>query len=155
MWQEHDLRLQQRTGGQVRLTDMLGMTGGLRDAHYLNQATPPGACVWIVGDAAVFYVTRRMHYTVVFSRDPWLEYAAGDADPAACVEWLRTRGITHVLFSWSEIERLRRTYGFNPVVSREWVGQLSGAGLRRTGADLLTASARGVELYEVAPEGRP
>jgi len=155
MWQEHDLRLQQRTGGQVRLTDMLGMTGGLRDAHYLNQAPPPGACVWIVGDAAVFYVTRRMHYTVVFSRDPWLEYAAGDADPAACVEWLRTRGITHVLFSWSEIERLRRTYGFNPVVSREWVGQLSGAGLRRTGADLLTASARGVELYEVAPEGRP
>ncbi len=155
MWQEHDHKLQDRTGGQVRLTDMLGMTGGLRDAHYLNRAIPPGAYVWIVGDAAIFYVTRRMHYTVVFSRDPWLEYAAGGAGPAACVDWLRTRGITHVLFSWSEIERLRRTYGFNPVVTREWAGQLSGAGLRRTGSDLLAGSAGGIELYEVAPEGRP
>lgn len=155
LWLEHDRGIQQRTGGQARLTDMLGMTDSLRDAHLLNQATPPWAYVWIVGDAAVFYVTRRMHYTVVFNRDPWLEFAAGSADPASCVDWLRTQGVTHVLFSWGEIERLRRTYGFNPVVTREWAKRLTSAGLRRTEVDLLARPAAGVELYEVTPAGEP
>jgi hypothetical protein len=149
LWREHDHKLQQRTGGQVRLTDLLGMTGSVRDSHYLNQATPPGAHVWIVGDAAVFYVTRAMHYTVVFSRDPWLELAAGGTSPFTCVEWLRTQGVTHVLFSWSEIERLRGTYGFSPVVTREWVQQLTSAGLRRVEAAALAEVPAEVELYEV------
>lgn len=155
LWRSHDRRLQQRTGGQVGLADLLGMTSGIRDAHYLNQTTPPQAYVWIVGDAAVFYVTRRIHYTVVFSRDPWLEFAAAGGGPAGCVDWLRTQGVTHVLFSWSEIERLRRTYGFSRTVTRQWVRQLGEAGLGRIEPAALAQAPAEVELYEVRREVPP
>jgi hypothetical protein len=101
----------------------------------VNQATPPNANVWLVGEARAFYVDRWVHYTVVFNRDPWIEYAQGGATPAECVAWLRSRNVTHVVFSWAEIGRLRQTYGFSEQVTPAWAEQLAAAGLVRVRAD--------------------
>ncbi len=133
----------------VSLSQMLGRWDVLRDTHPYNAATPPDARLWLVGDAAVFYVDRPMHYTVVFSRDPWLELAASGADAAACVEWLRTQNVTHVIFSWDEIRRLAATYGFPEVVTKAWVARLAAAGLRLVESQRRASGATAYEVYEV------
>ena len=61
-----------RTGVPMKM--LLGQTGAFLEIHYLNRQLPTDARVWLVGDAAVFYADRDIHYTVTFSRDPWLEY---------------------------------------------------------------------------------
>lgn len=137
------------------MADMVDRTDLMLEAQPLNHMTnSAGANLWLVGPAAVFYVTVPHHYTVVFNRDAWLEQpghtpagesraATGRSAPAGepragtnarsvveNVRWLRENGISHVVFDWAEIERLRNTYGFPQLVRREWVVQLIEAGLR-------------------------
>lgn len=140
---QEDLGWQRRTG--VPLAALVDQTELLVRSHPLNAALPPGSRVWLVGDAAVFYVQPALHYAVVFGRDPWLEFARARPDAGACVAWLHQHGFSHVCFWWPEIERLRRTYGFADVVTHEWVGRLRRAGLTPVAADL----PAGVELYAV------
>jgi len=142
--QRHDRWWRQRVG--VPLRELAGTTEFFREAHPLNRAVPPDGFIWMIGDAAPFYVDRRLHYTVVFGRDPWLAYAAEGRSPAECVEWLRRRGVTHVWFVWSEIYRLRDTYGFPHFVTREWVRGLVAAGLEPVALDAPGTSG---ELYRV------
>jgi hypothetical protein len=141
-------RWQRVTG--VPLKQMIDRPEALRDTNPINTAVPDGAYVWIVGDARVFYVARRCHYTVDFNADPWLQFSA-EADAAASVAWLRTHGVTHVVFCWSEIERLRQSYGFPALVTPAWVDSLAKCGLKLVSSD---REQRGVvfEVYEVAPE---
>jgi 4-amino-4-deoxy-L-arabinose transferase-like glycosyltransferase len=143
--QRHETWWRERVGVGVR--HLPGNTEFFVKSRLLNDAVPPDGYVWIVGDAAVFYVDRPLHYTVAFSRDPWLEFARNHA-PGACVQWLRDRGVTHVWFAWPEIERLRQTYGFTEVVTRDWVRRLAEAGLERVPLE----GDEGVgELYRVLP----
>ncbi len=115
------------------LAQLVDATPAFQAAHPASSL-PAGASVWIVGDAAVFYVRSPMHYTVVFSRDPWIEYCQVHRDdPAACVQWLRGRDVDFVAFAWGEIERLRATYGFPALVSPGWVAALERAGLSHLG----------------------
>ncbi|MBN2448203.1 MAG: hypothetical protein JXO22_15855, partial [Phycisphaerae bacterium] len=126
------LQREQRVGkDQVPFEAYVDATQTLVQGHPVNTLTPPDAYVWLVGDARGFYITRKIHYTVVFSRDPWLLFAATGATPVECVDWLRTRNVTHVVFSWAEIERLRGTYGFADVVMPEWAAELKAAGLEQ------------------------
>ncbi len=134
------------------LYDFVGVPEVLRVSNPINAAiADPDARVWLVGEARVFYLTPRCHYTVAFSRDAWLSHAAAGATPEQCVAWLRTQNVTHVVFSWTEIERLRRTYGFPAIVTPDWVRQLAAAGLRRVVAPGEAAAAAVVEIYEVEP----
>lgn len=132
----------------VAMSALAGQTAALADAHELNRL-PEGARLWLVGDAAVFYVQRPFHYTVVFNRDPWITFALEAHDPAAALEWLRIRSVTHVVFSWAEIERLRGTYGFPTGVNHAWVGRLTEAGLRRVATTTAPSGRVLSELYEV------
>ena len=93
------------------MTDVLGRSDALLENHPLNVILRK-AFAWLVGDAAVFYVNRRAQYHTVFNRDPWIEFSR-EHDAAASVAWLHERGVTHVVFNWPEIERLRKTYGFS------------------------------------------
>ena len=136
----------------VVLAESVGATQAFVEYDPTNQATPPDASVWLVGDARAFYIDRRVHYTVAFNRDPWVEYARGGAGPAECVRWLRSRNVTHVVFSWAEIARLRQTYGFSDVVSRDWVQRLAGAGLRQLQASSAPSGRLLSEVFEVVPE---
>jgi hypothetical protein len=104
----------------------------------------------LVGDAAVYYVRAPLHYTVVFNRDPWIA-AAADLSPGEAVAWLRSRNVSHVVFSWAEIDRLRGTYGFPAIVTREWVGALQAAGLRRVQPPPEMTESASLEVYEVLP----
>ncbi|MBK9127137.1 MAG: hypothetical protein IPM13_04985 [Phycisphaerales bacterium] len=152
IWREHDATWAQR-GWPLR--DLAGRTDVMLAGHPLadERVLPAGACVWMVGEARVFYLRRPVHYTIVFNRDPWLE-AARDGSPAAAVEWLRTQNVTHVVFSWPEIERLRSTYGFPDLVTHDWVSDLETAGLERVPWPP-EGGVAGVEVYRVAPPAAP
>ena len=132
------------------LAAAVGQTEALVANNWLNQALPPDAFVWLIGDARVFYVDRRRHYSVVFSQDPWLEYAHEGHSAAECVNWLRERGATHVVFVWNEIERLRASYGFSSVVTPEWVATLETAGLQRMTMSKQIGAPPGAAVYEVS-----
>lgn len=133
----------------VGLGALPGETRGLAAIHPVRELLPPAGRVWLVGEARAFYLPNHVHYTVVFSRDPWLEYAR-DRSPAEAVAWLRTQNVTHVVFSWNEIERLRASYGFPALVTREWAARLADAGLRRITPPADAASGE-TEVYEVPP----
>ncbi len=117
-----------RTGVPLRL--MIGNTAIMPETHLYAPLLPADGLTWVVGDAAVFYVNRPLRYHTVFDRDPWLS-AAQTMTPEAALGWLRSQKVTHLVFSWREIERLRSTYGFSSLVTRDWVASLQSAGLRR------------------------
>lgn len=116
---------------KVALGSMVGRIDLAVDTDAVSAAVPADGKVLHVGNAAVFYTHRRQEYSVVFNRYGWLPFCENARDPAACVNWLRRNGFTHVVFSWSEIDRLRRTYGFPAWVTPEWAASLETAGLRR------------------------
>jgi len=145
----HARRWEQRTGVPLRM--LIGQTRFIVDDHLLNKLLPADAHAWLVGDAAVFYVDRRIHYTVTFSRDPWIEFAASGATPEQCIAWLREQDATHVVFAWAEIDRLRNTYGFAAIVTPDWVARLETAGLRRVRPEDDRIDARATAVYEIPP----
>jgi len=112
---------------QVPLAAMVDASAAFVQGMAANEKTPPDARVRIVGDAAVFYVQRELSYAVVFCRDPWVAFAPS-APPEEAIRWLRAHGDTHVLFAWSEIARLRGTYGFPAAVTPAWVETLVATG---------------------------
>lgn len=139
---------EQRAG--LRVADLIDRTALRAQMHPVNTGTPPDARIRTIGDAAVFYVRRPLHYTVVFNRDPWIEFARGRS-AAEAVSRLRAERITHVVFSWSEISRLRSTYGFDEWVTPEWSRELRAAGLRRVAAQP-GAAGPAWELFEVTSD---
>ncbi len=143
LWQAHS---RWWSGHGVPLSVLPGATEEFAREQPLNRVLPPDAYVWLIGEARVFYVRPRVHYTVVFNRDPWLAYAE-TATPEQAVAWLRTQNVTHVVFCWSEITRLRATYGFSPLVTPIWAESLAGAGLRRLEVPELAAAD--VAVYAV------
>lgn len=136
----------------VPLKDMVDQVAFMQsDGEMLNHvgAEPAQSRLWIVGQAAVYYVTTPRHYSVVFNRDPWVEYAASGATADECVAWLAQHEVTHLVVCWPEVERLRRTYGFAEVVTPEWIAQLEQAGLRRCEIRDSSASRSGYQAFEV------
>lgn len=81
------------------------------------NALPADAQVMLVGEARTFYLNRPCAYAVVFNRHPLAETAERAPGPAAVLNWLQQRGMTHLLVDWGEIGRLSETYGFPPVLS--------------------------------------
>ncbi len=134
----------------VPLRELPGTTSLLRGLEAVNHVVPADGRVKLIGEARAYYIDRRVDYTVVFNRDPWLAEAAGLA-PAQALARLRTAGVTHLVFSWPEIERLRRTYGFPTHVTRDWVADLRAAGLRPVPVPT-ELDRPGVEVYEVPRE---
>jgi hypothetical protein len=133
----------------VRLRDWVGQTEAVQELDYLNRIVPEHATVWLLGEARVFYAKPDVRYTVVFSRDPWLE-AAETVTPAEAVAWLRTQNVTHVVFSWDEIERLQRTYGYPAFVTPDWAARVAGGGLQPVVLEP-EEGITGVAVYAVAP----
>jgi hypothetical protein len=145
IWRTHDGWWRERG---VPLAALVGAVEPFAAQQFLNQVLPADASAWLIGDARAFYVRARTRYTVAFSRDAWLA-ALAEKPPHDAVGWLRTQGLTHVVFSWPEIERLRATYGFPAFVTRAWAAELAAAGLRR----VTTPETAGVDVdtYEIGP----
>jgi hypothetical protein len=105
-----------------------GRTRARAELDAINLLTPPDARVLSVGNAATFYATRPVVYAAAMSRNEFAE-RAGEERPAELIAWLQARGITYVVVDWSEVERLRRTYGYWPAITPELFARLLHAGL--------------------------
>ena len=95
--------------------------------------TAPFAKVLLVGESRTWRYGGEVDYATVFDRQPFLEaLRRGSADALA---WLRQRGIRYVFINGAEVERLRRTYGFDPepsVMTAANIAALQEAGITET-----------------------
>jgi hypothetical protein len=140
---------QKRVG--IPITELIGRTDAFVANHPLNVILPTDARPRLIGDAAVFYIDRAVTYHTTFDRDPWLEFS-GDHDAADAVAWLRERRVTHVVFNWVEIDRLRKTYGFSERVTPAWVAELEQAGLQPMPVSSQAGEVqRGIQILVVRP----
>jgi hypothetical protein len=94
----------------------------------------------LVGESRTFYLLTPCDYAVVFSRHPLADAVARNSAPDAVVSWLRQQEITHLLADWSEMSRLRTTYGFYADLDDDLFDRLEKTGLTRV-AEWQTPSA--------------
>jgi hypothetical protein len=127
---------------------------GLDHYGFVNTKLPGDARILLVGDARAFYYQRRADYCVVFNRNPFVEYVQSATNDRAVVQWLVDQGYTHLLVHWSEIRRLRSTYGFAPEVTEALFERLQQAGLvllkEFRHPDI---AARYISIYGLPPRG--
>lgn len=93
---------------------------------------PPPETVLLVGEARAWRYEGRadqVRYSSVFDRNLLSEVMAV-ADGKERLALLQREGIQWVLVHWPEVERLRRTYGFDEAITPEAVKGLAEAGLR-------------------------
>ncbi len=100
-------------------------------ATYVRSCMPPDGRLLMVGEARAFYMPSKTDYCVVFNRNPFAEAVAAAQSPQDVMTWLRDHGYTHVLVSWTEMSRLRSTYGFWPELDDALFERLESAGLER------------------------
>jgi len=105
--------------------------------HWSNQL-PEEARVLMVGEARAFYVQRPVSYAVVFSPSSLVEMVRREPGADGLLRRLAGEGYTHLFVHWSEMQRLRRTYGFWSEIDAGLFGRLEAAGLTR--AEELTDS---------------
>jgi len=117
---------------------------------FINFSAPPGAVVYLLGDATPLYSTTPVRYNTTWDRWPLGEaMRAAPGDPAAWAAALRAKGITHILANFSEIARLNQSHWADPAVTPE-----SAAAWLDSSARLIRAwPERGSALYELAPPG--
>jgi hypothetical protein len=91
---------------------------------------PANFKVLCVGEAALFHAKFPYLYNTVFDRSLF-EQCFADKSPEESREWLRQRGITHVLVNWSEILRYREpgSYGYTDFAHPDTFAKLQTAGL--------------------------
>jgi hypothetical protein len=98
----------------------------------------PQSRIYLEGFDAPLYVHGHIIYNTVFNRNRLARYyAAHGAD--ATIHWLQSKHVRLVVFDWSEIARLRHTYGFNKVVTPRMAEALVKSGLRPIDAKLAAA----------------
>jgi 4-amino-4-deoxy-L-arabinose transferase-like glycosyltransferase len=98
--------------------------------EFANGRLPANFKVLCVGEAALFHAKFPYVYNTVFDRSLF-EQCFADKSPAESREWLRQRGITHVLVNWSEILRYREpgSYGYTDFAHPDTFAKLQTAGL--------------------------
>jgi len=129
---------------------LTGQWPGSEHLGFINGELPPGARVLMVGDARPLYVQPSCGYCVVFSPNPLADAARRTTEPAGLLKWLAEAGWTHVHVDWSEMARLRATYGFWPEIDESLFVRLERAGLKRL-KDFRAGSQRRpyATIYEV------
>ncbi len=102
--------------------------GALPGDHVINNL-PPDSRTLIVADATVFYIRRPISYHSAFDPDPLgaLIRASQDDAPKVTAR-LKAMGFTNVWVNWSELDRLHRTYGYDPDVTARSVSSLAQRG---------------------------
>ena len=128
-----------------------GKMTGFEYLGFVNSELPPESRILMIGEARTFYILRPCVYTVVFNRNEFVEMLLTSKNDADVIDWLRARRFTHVLVNWSEIDRLKRTYGFSEEITPERFKRLESAGLRTVRQfDHPTNGTRQVTIYAVS-----
>ena len=79
-----------------------------------------GPKLYLLGNSAVFYYRQPLIYNTVFDTNPLAEQLR-TGGPAAAAAWLTAQDVGQVQVNWNEIERFRKTYGYDPAITRESV----------------------------------
>jgi hypothetical protein len=85
--------------------------------------------VLLVGDARAWLYEGDVDYFTTFDSHPFIRLLG---DPARALAWLRDHQVRYVVVNWSEVQRLRNTYGFEAAVTREAISALVKAGAEET-----------------------
>ncbi|MHC4799439.1 MAG: hypothetical protein ACYTF1_22620, partial [Planctomycetota bacterium] len=101
----------------------------------------PAAKVMMVGEARSFYVKTPCEYAVVFSHHRLDEAAWRLPHAKAVVHWLVQEGFTHLYVDWSEMHRLRQTYGFHQELTPDLFAIMKSSGLKE------------LDSFETGPQG--
>ncbi len=126
-----------------------GQWPGTQHVGAINRLNA-GSRVLLVGEARTFYLRTSGEYAVVFNHHPLAEDVRQSLDERAVLERLAARGVTHVLAHWGEMERLRRSYGFDPEIDVHLFQRLSAAGLNEVESFVYPAARNSyATLYEV------
>jgi len=107
--------------------------------------------VLLVGESRPFYTRSRYVYHTVFDRCDLQEMLAVGATPADIAAAWRADGITHVYVRWDEVERLRRSYGFAPLITPAFFKQMQPTYLEKVNQKSPAFESLPGELYRLKP----
>lgn len=99
--------------------------------------------VYLVGLATPLFFNHPVMYNTPFDRNLLAE-ALASGGPEEGIRFFRDNNVRYVVVSWSEVDRLRRTYGFSDSIARESFERLTRLGLQQ-----IPTRMASVELYEV------
>jgi hypothetical protein len=125
------------------------LTAEFEGLETLPPASRPRGTILLVGDAAPLWYEDKVLYATVFDRHPLAE-ALRRGGPTEAVGWLRGKKVNYVVVNWREIERLRKSYGFDDAITPDAIAGLKKAGLE----EIAFAPGRGVvTVLRVAERG--
>ena len=109
--------------------------------------------IMLVGEVPAFYFPPGTVYATAFDSHPLAELLARRLGPDETVRRLRAMGVTHVWVNWSEMYRLRQTYGYPALLVGDFVAR------QARGLDVGTTAFERMNLTVVkhiitTPDGR-
>jgi len=104
-----------------------------RPANAKEAATIKPEKVLLVGDATAWRFVGPVEYCTVFDTNRFAQ-TLRTGDPHKTLAWLQEEGIRYIWIDGMEVERLRRTYGFDDAVTKEAIARLKEVGIEDTEA---------------------
>lgn len=113
---------------------------------FINLQLPDNAVVFLLGDATPLYFARPVVYNTTWDRSIFSEAMLTDPDkPRKWAQALAERGVTHVLVNEYELDRLRHSGWYDPLVTPESVERF----LETLGTPIQTWPRTGRTLFEL------
>ncbi len=123
-------------GRYFELPEMWLLSNHPRQVLAPYDLSSPQSRIYLEGFDAPLYVRGHILYNTVFNRNRLARYYAAHGAKAT-IDWLQQNHVRLLVLDWSEIARLRRTYGFNKVVTPHMAEALLQYGLRPLDAKLV------------------
>ncbi|MGC8625111.1 MAG: hypothetical protein ACP5VQ_07575 [Phycisphaerae bacterium] len=118
---------------------------------WLLESPPPGQFTdhtryYLEGLSTPLYIRGQVIYATVFDRNE-LARAFHRGGAKAALRYLQMHHVNYLLVDWPEIIRLRKTYGFDPIITPRNIGTLQALGLR----PIAENTVPGIVIYRVPP----
>jgi hypothetical protein len=118
---------------------------GTAPLHPINALPPDTRTLVVADNHRLLYVARPIAYATPFDPNPLGRAIRHHGpDPRTVTAALQDAGFTHIYVGWSELDRLHRTYGYDPDVTPDALHRLIATGWRPVAPQLYalpTASA--------------
>ncbi len=100
---------------------------------WLSSPPPPGqftsrTTYYLEGLSTPLYIRGHVIYATVFDRNK-LARAFHHGGAAAALRYLQSHHVNYLIIDWPEIIRLRKTYGFDPIITPQNIAKLQSLGL--------------------------
>ena len=105
------------------------LQAGVVPGDHIINTLPADSLTLLVADASVLYIQRPIIYHSAFDAEPLGDLLQTSPHNAGAITAaLKARHITHVWVNWSELNRLHRSYGYDPDVTLAGVADLAHKG---------------------------